>query len=291
MFASFQRVPLKQFVKDLSKEIAEDNLSDGAAAIAFYLVMAIIPTAISLLAFLPYLPILNLKETILAFLRQLLGASASEPITGFVDKMISQPRGELLYLAALFAVWSASSGMSVIMHQLNTTCDVKESRSFWKAKGIALLLTFIYILLVIGAFFLIVLGEVIQDRLASLAGRSEALLVFFIFFRWVVIFALFLLALAGIYYFAPDTKQKFRVVSPGSIVGMLILVGISILFRLYVINFANYNAIYGSIGTVVVIMTWLYFTGWVILLGSEVNALTEHYILSEKNKTEKKKRP
>lgn len=290
MFSSFRRVPLKQFVKDLSKEIDEDNLSSGAAAIAFYLVLAIIPTVTALLTFIRYLNISFPREASLTFFRHLLGAAAAQPIGGFVDRITSQPRGEFLYLAALFTIWVAARGMSVIMDQLNITCGVKESRSFWKAQGIALFLTLIYVVLMIGAFFLIMLGSVVEAWLASLTGRSEALLVFFIICRWVVSLGLFLLALASIYYFAPAGKQKFRFASWGTILGMLILVGISILFRLYVINFSTYSAIYGGVGTVIVVMIWLYITGWVILLGSEVDALIERYSLSG-NKTEKKTRP
>jgi membrane protein len=291
MFEFFRRVPLKKFVKDLLNEIAEDDISNGAAAIAFYLMLAVFPAAMFLLTLLPYLPIAHLKEAVFEFLGQALPADAARLFIDIVEKVTSQQRGGLLSFGLIFAIWSASSGMYAVMQQLNTTYDVKEGRPFWKARGTSILLTLVYVVMVIGAFGLIVLGGVIQAWLASLVGWSEPLLIFFATFRWVIIALLLLLALACIYYFGPDVEQKFRFITPGSVAGVLVLVGVSLIFRLYVTNFADYDATYGSIGAVIVLMLWLYIAGWVILLGSEVNALIEHYSQSGKKKGEKEERP
>jgi membrane protein len=284
-------VPLKKFFKDLYNEIVEDDISNGAAAIAFYLMLALFPAAMFLLTILPYLPIQHLKEAVFDFLGQALPTSAAQLFIDVVERITSQRRGGLLSFGLVFAIWSASSGMYAVMQQLNTTYDVKEGRPFWKARGTALLLTLVYAVMIIGAFALIVLGGVIQAWVASLIGWSKPLLIFFATFRWVIIIALLLFALACIYYFGPDVKQKFRFVTPGSVLAVLVLVGSSMLFRLYVTNFADYDATYGSIGAVIVMMLWLYIAGFMILLGSEVNALIEHYSASGKEKGEKEERP
>jgi membrane protein len=287
----YRGVPLKKFLTDLYNEIAEDDVSNGAAAIAFYLMLAVFPAAMFLLTILPYLPIQHLKEAVFDFLGQALPANAAQLFIDVVEKLTSQRRGGLLSFGLVFAIWSASSGMYAIMQQLNTTYDVKEGRPFWKARGTALLLTLVYAVMIIGAFALIVLGGVIQTWVASLIGWSQPLLIFFATFRWVIIIALLLFALACIYYFGPDVEQKFRFITPGSIMAVIFLVCVSLIFRTYVTNFADYDATYGSIGAVIVLMLSLYIAGWVILLGSELNALLEHYSRSGKDKGEKEERP
>jgi len=287
MFEFLGDISLKKFLNDLYKEINEDNVFDGAAAIAFYLMLAIFPAAIFLLALLPYLPIAHLKEAVYDFLMQVMPENASQLFIGIIETITSQQKGGILSFGLAFALWSASSGMASIMQQLNVTYDVTDSRSYIKFRATAIFLTLISVVLIISAFSLIVLGSVLQSWLISLLGPSEAILIFFVVFRWVIIVLLLLLALACIYYFGPDVEQEFKFVTPGSVIGVLVLVGISLLFRFYITHFSDYDATYGSIGAVIVLILWLYLAGLVILLGSEVNALIEHYSRSGKKKGEK----
>jgi membrane protein len=287
MFEFLGDISLKKFVNDLYKEIMEDNVFDGAAAIAFYLMLAIFPAAIFLIALLPYLPIAHLKEAVYDFLMQVMPENASQLFIGIIENVTSQQKGGILSFGLVFALWSASSGMGSIMQQLNVTYDVTDSRSYIKFRATAIFLTLISVVLIISAFSLIVLGGVMQGWLISLLGRSEAILIFFVIFRWVIIVLLLLLALACIYYFGPDVEQEFKFVTPGSVIGVIVLIGISLLFRFYITNFSDYDATYGSIGAVIVLILWLYIAGLVILLGSEVNALIEHYSSSGKKKGEK----
>jgi membrane protein len=277
MFGFFRRVSIKKFLIDLNNEVSESNVSNGAAAIAFFLMLAIFPAIIFLLALLPYLPIEHLKEAIFDSIAETMPGRAADLVFDIVDKVTSQRQGGLLSFGLIFAIWSASAGINAIMMQLNTTYEVEETRPYWKSRGTSLLLTIVYFVTVIAGFALIVMGGVIQSWAASLIGWSEPLLVFFAVFRWAVIVALLLFAFACIYYMGPNKDQKFIFVTPGNSITVVIFIIASVLFRIYVVNFSNYDATYGSIGAVIVLMMWLYIVGWVILLGGEINALVERY--------------
>ncbi|MBI5544847.1 MAG: YihY/virulence factor BrkB family protein [Deltaproteobacteria bacterium] len=283
-----QGVSWKRFAKDLKGEISDDNVSNGAAALAYYLMLSVFPAAIFLLSLLPYLPIPNVDTALMDLLRQALPGEAASLFTGVVQQVTSQRRGGLLSVGLLLTLWAASNGLYAIMQQLNITYDVKEGRPFWKTRGLALMLTLLFFILVVGAFALVVFGGVVQSWAEASLGASSALLFGFAALRWVIIALALLLGFALIYYLGPDVEQRFRFVSPGSVVGVLLLAGASVVFRLYVANFGKYSATYGSLGAVIILLLWLYIAGWVLLLGSEINALVEHYRPEGKVKGQKR---
>ncbi len=278
----------KQFLIDLKREISNDNLFNGAAALGFYLTLAIFPAIILLMTIIPYLPIERVDEAIMDLLGQALPAEAFGMVERVVEEVTSERRGGLLSFSLLGTLWAASTGMYAIMQQLNITYDVKEARSFIRARATALVLSLLFGLLVIGAFSLIVIGGILEEWIGSRLGFSGALLTFFAMFRWVIIVLALLLGFALIYRYAPNVEQKFSFITPGSIFGVTLLILASLGFALYASNFADYSATYGSIGAVIILMLWLYIAGVVILLGSEINALLEHYSSRGKRKGEKR---
>jgi membrane protein len=282
-----QGVSTKQFLKELYQETQEDDVFNGAAALGYYLTLALFPAMIFLMAVIPYLPIANVDQAIMDLLRQALPGSAADMFTGVVQQVTSEQRGGLLSFGFVAALWATSAGMYAIMQQLNITYDVAESRSFWKARLIAIGLSVMFAVLVIGGFSLIVLGGQIQDWLGSKFGFSDALLTFFVVFRWLMIALGLLFAFSLIYYLAPNVKQRFKFVTVGSVIGAVLLIGASLGFAWYTQNFGNYDATYGSIGAVIVLMLWLYIAGLTILIGSEINALIEHHAPEGKEKGER----
>lgn len=270
-------VPLKQFLKDLNEESDNDDIFNGAATLAYYWMLAIFPAMIFLLSLLPYLPIENLHQAIMEFMTEILPQESGKMFSGVIAEVTMNQNSGLLSFGVLATIWAASNGMYAIMRQLNRTYDVHEARSFVKGRSIALLMTFVFGLVIIGAFSLIVFGGYLQAALIDLVGYESTWLVFFRIFRWAVIVSLLLLAFSVIYYFGPNVKQKFRFITPGSALGVLLLIAASLGFQFYVNNFGNYAATYGSIGAVIILMLWLYIAGVVILLGSEINSLLESY--------------
>jgi len=260
---------------DLVRQVRDDDIFNGGAALGFYLTLAIFPAMIFLMALIPYLPIANVDEAIMDLLSQALPKGAVGTFSKVVQEVTNEQRGGLLSLGIAGALWAASTGMYAVMQQLNIAFDVRERRGFMHARATALVLTVLFGGLVLAAFSLIVLGGVFQDWLGNRWGFSPPLLGFFVVFRWVVIVFALLLALALVYHFAPNRKHRFRVITPGTAVSTLLMIVASVGFSLFASRFGNYSAVYGSIGAVILLMLSLYLSGVVILLGAEVDGLLE----------------
>jgi len=277
--------PIK-FLKELYSEITEDDIFNGAAVLAYYLTLAIFPAVIFVMALLPYLPVPHIDQAIMELLQQVLPPGASSMFVGVVQEVTREQRGSLLSFGLLATLWATSSGMYAIMQQLNITYDVNEKRGFVRARLIAVGLSLLFTALIIGGFSLIVLGGELPQWLGDHLGLGKAVLVFFAVFRWLLIIAGLLLGFALIYFLAPNVKQRFVFITPGSVIGVAVLAAASLGFAWYVKNVGNYSATYGSIGAVIVLMLWLYIAGLVILFGSEINALLEHHAPEGKEKGE-----
>ena len=273
LFVMQNRPPFKKFARDFWRKLKEDNVFIGAAALGFYLTLAIFPAMILTMAVIPYLPIPRVDQAIMDLLRQAMPGDAAEIFTGVVADVTRERRGGLLSFGLVATLWAASTGMYAIMQQLNITNDVAEGRPFLRARGTALGLSLLFLVLVLGSLSLVVLGGVIQDWIGERWGYTGPLLTLFVVFRWVVIGIGLVLAFALIYYLAPNVKERFRFITPGSVVAAVLLVGASLAFSLYTGRFADYSATYGSIGAVIVLMLWLYIAGLVILVGSVINVM------------------
>ena len=265
---------LIDFAKRLWHEVQEDQVFTGAAALAYFLLLAVFPGAIFVLSLLPYLPIPHMQQAIMDLLHQILPAQSAMLFGETVRNLVSERKGGLLTFGFVFTLWSASTGMYAIVQQLNVAYDVKERRPFWKVQGTALVLMLLFVLLVIGSLSLVIFGGLIQSWLASMIGWSRPLLIAFAMLRWVIIGSALLLGLAVIYRFGPDVNAKFRFISPGNVVAAILIALISLGVQFYVQEFGkNYNATYGSLGAVIILMLWLYLAGVAILAGGEINKL------------------
>ena len=268
------RKRLIDFFKRLWREIQDDRVFTGAAALAYFLMLAIFPAAIFVLSLLPYLSIPHMQQAIMDLLGQVLPPRASTLFESTVRHLVSDKQGGLLTFGLLFTMWSASAGMYAIMQQLNVAYDVRERRPFWRVQATATLLMLLFVLLIIGSMSLAIFGGVVQSWVASRIGWSGPLLFFFATLRWVIIAISLLLGLAMIYHFGPDLNQKFRFISAGNLVAAALIALVSIGFRFYVILFGtNYSATYGSLGAMIILMLWLYLTGFAVLAGGEINMI------------------
>lgn len=270
---TFQRV--KNFSAELYSASSKDAIFMGAAALGFYLTLAIFPALIFLLSLLPYLPIENLQQAIMEFLHQALPTEAANMLSDTVTSITQEENRGLLSIGAIATLWAASSGMYAIMQELNVVYKVEEGRSFLKARAVALGLTVFFGFLLVAAFTLVVMGGHLQELLASVLGWSEPLLIFFAVLRWVIVVAAILLGFSAVYFWGPNVKHKYAFITPGNIFGTVVLVLASALFKLYITNFGNYDATYGSLGAMIILMFWLYVSGLVLLFGAEVNTLAK----------------
>lgn len=257
--------------KALWREVNDDQIANGAAALAFYMVLSLFPCAIFCLSALPYLPIANLQQAITDLVRQVLPGNAADLLTSTVESVVARRSSGVLSFAFLFMLWSATSGLHGLMQQLNVIYEVEEERSFLRARALALLLTAAFFALVVGALALIIFGGIVQTYVCNLLGWSDGLLGLFAALRWVIIISALHFAFSLIYYLGPNLDQPFVLITPGSTIATLFLLGVSIGFKFYVDRFSDYDALYGSLGAVIVLMLWLFAAGWVILFGGELN--------------------
>ena len=263
------------FLATLWRELSEDNVWNGAAALGFYLSLAVFPAMLFVMALLPYLPIAHVDQAIMDLLRQALPPRTAAMFSGVVQEVVSERRGGVLTFGIAAALWASSSGMYAIMQQLNVAYDIEERRGFLRARATAIALSLLFVVLVIGAFSLVVLGGVIEHWLAVRMGAGDVLVYAFVVFRWTIIVLALLAAIALIYDKAPARRRRFALLTRGTVTATAALIVASLLFRLYVANFGNYSATYGSIGAVIVLMMWFYLAGLVILIGAEIDAISE----------------
>jgi membrane protein len=269
------RSGLIDFLKVLWHEIQDDHVFNGAAALAYFLMLAIFPAAIFVLSLLHYFPIPHLEQAIVDLLNQVLPRQSATLLEETARQVVREKQGGLLTFGLLFTIWSASSGIDAVIEQVNTAYDATDRRSYFKVRGIAILLMMLFALLVIGSLSLVILGGVIQSWLASMIGWSRPLLIFFATMRWVIIGVALLLGLAVIYRFGPDVNVKFRFFSAGNVVAAILIALASVGVRFYVLKFGSYNATYGGLGAMIILMLWLYLAGIALLVGSEINAILD----------------
>ncbi len=178
--------------------------------------------------------------------------------------------------------------MRVTINALNVVYKVKEGRPFWKLYPLSILYTLCIAGMLIAAAILMVLGPQIMQWLAEQIGIEKFFVTLWTWLRLPVALILFMVAVAFVYYIAPDVEQKIRFITPGSILSVLVWILTSMGFGFYIQNFADYSAVYGSIGTVIVLMMYFYISAAVLLFGAEVNAVIEDQLPSGKNFGEKK---
>lgn len=257
-------------------EVTADELLDRAAALSYYFLFALFPALLFSTALLGFLPLPGLMERLMTYLHQVLPGDSGAMLERTLGEVLATPRGSLLSIGALTTLWAASNGMASVINALNIAYDVEDWRPWWKRRLIAVALTVGFSVMLIAGLLCLVFGGTIGGAAARFLGLGT---VFRLVWTPTSILAAMVLVLTGIalvYYLAPAARQRWRWVTPGAVVALTLWLGMSFGLRLYVTYFGNYNATYGSIGGVILLMLWLYLTGVVLLVGAEVNSEIEH---------------
>jgi membrane protein len=267
---------LSEFIRRLLREVRADDCTGRAAQLAYYFLFALFPFLLFLTALLGFLPIPHLLERILALLARIMPQESFGLIQNQVQDLVTQPRGGLVSFGVIAALWTASSAMAAIIDSLNRAYDVKDERPFWKARGLAILLTLAFSVLLILSLVLLMFGPLVGAWIASTVGFGGLFQLLWNILRWPVIVILATVAVTLLYYYAPNAAQPWRWITPGAVVAIVAWVLVSLGFSYYVNNFGAYNKTYGSIGAVIVLLVWLYLSGFFLLVGGEINAIVAH---------------
>jgi membrane protein len=267
---------LRDFFKHLYQHIQDHAIFDRAAQLSYYFIFALFPFLFFLVTLTAYLPLRNVIPMIMDRISDVMPDSALTVIKQQLVSLLQNPRPKLLTVGFVVSIWSASRGVDAIRSALNLAYDVKESRPYWKVQLLALLITIAGAVLFLISVAGFAMGGQLGLWLANKIHLGSEYLMMWSYLRWPITAFLIMLALALTYYLLPDVEQEFKFITPGSVLATVIWLLTTWGFTQYVAHFANYNAIYGSIGGVFILMTWLYISGLVFLLGGEVNAVIEH---------------
>ena len=263
-------LPIKELARRIWKEAGEDNVTSRAAELAYYFLLALFPLLIFLLSLVSFIP--SAQEIIFRWLTRLVPRDAMRVIDDWVETVFSTRSGGLLSFGIIFTLWAASTGMAALMKALNSAYEVKEGRPFWKARLVALCLTVALCLLVIGGATLITFGDQFANRLADWLGVGSQFQIIWPFIRYILGLFMLVIGLESIYYFAPNARQRWKWITPGAIFAVVTFVAVSYLFSLYLRFAPSYDATYGSLGAVIILMLWLYLTGLIVFIGAEINS-------------------
>lgn len=277
-------------LKKTFKEFSSDDMSTYASALAYRALFSLFPFLLFLLALLGFLNLSDFFDWIRQQAALALPSMAMEQVNPVIDQLQRQ-QGGLLSFGILAALWTASVGFRSLMNAMNRAYDVREGRPTWKLMLLSVLYTVGSAVLLLACAMLMVLGPQVMGWLADLVGLRDVVVVLWAWLRWPVVIFLMMLLVAVLYYVTPDVEQKFRFITPGSVLAVVVWVAASLAFGIYVQNFADYNATYGSIGAIIVLLLYFYISAAVLLLGAELNAVIEHHSVDGKDKGDKEIEP
>jgi membrane protein len=264
-------------LKATIKEFMRDDALGLGAQLAFYLILAIFPFILFCVAILDAFSSASpqFAAELFDYLRRLLPAQVFDLIRTYTENTLrnEDTAPGLLSVGILGTVWAASGAFAALMNALNRAYDVQETRPFWKVRGIAILMTLGLSALILIGVLLLVAGPSIGRTLAEVLTLGDEFMFVWNIVRWPAALLFMITTVALLFYFAPDANQPFRWITPGGVVGILLWVLASVAFNLYLSSdFNTYNKIYGSIGTVIILLLYLYISSLTILFGATLNA-------------------
>lgn len=268
----------RELARAVFSQFQKDDMAGEAAKLAFYLVFAIFPFLLFVTAVLGVTlqSASVLRGAIDQYLVEIAPTDAAELIAKTLDNVTKQSSGQKLSFGLLFSLSAASRGMLGLMRALNVAYEVGERRKWWKARLVAIGLTLGLSLLISIALVLVMIGGPFGVNLAEKIGIGEAAAWTWNILRWPIILLLLVFSFNLLYVYAPNLKRrKWHSLMPGTLIAVALWALMSMGFKLYLSHFNHYSGTYGSIGAVIILLTWLYASAAAILIGAEINAELE----------------
>lgn len=269
-------ISLWAVLKQLVRRTIDHTVPDRAAQLAYYFLFAVFPMLAFMVTLAAYLPVENAVSRLIQRASYVMPDEMVTMLEDQLNSLLHQSRPRILTIGFLVAWWSASRGVNALRDALNLAHDVKESRPFWKTQGLSLLLTAAGALLLVLGVTGMVFGGKAGYWLAHRLNVGSEYLRFWAWLRWPIVAVLLMLSLALTYYLLPDVKQRFRFLTLGSALSTIAWLAATWGFTKFVEHFGKYDVTYGAIGGVIVLLTWLYISGFLYIMGGEINAIFEH---------------
>ncbi len=271
-------------IRQSIKGFVEHDMTTYAAALAYHVLFSLFPFIIFLIALCSFFELSDFFDWLRQQARAVLPQPAMEQVNRVIDEL-QLPQKGLLSFGVITALWLASRGIRAIMSALNAAYQTRESRPVWIRYPLSVIYTLGIAAMLLASAGLLIIGPQAMQWVAQQVGLEQLFVTLWTWLRWPAALLLTSLAIAFIYYVAPNVAHRFRLISPGSVLAVVVWLAASIGFGYYVQNFSNYSVMYGSIGAVIVLLLYLYISAAALLYGAEVNAVIERQA-SERSRPE-----
>jgi len=258
----------KNAAVNVVRDMEKNHTMAFAAALSYYFVLALFPFLIFLSAVCSYLPLPDFLSQAIGLIARVVPAASMGPLRNLMTDTILARHSRLLTFGILFTLLSASSGFTALIEALNTAYDVSETRRYWKTRSVAVSLTFSVGCLLVFALGLLLVGPSLSAWLTETFGMRSL----WPCVRWAVAIGCTVLAVELLYFVAPNVKHRFVSTLPGALIAVGGWIGLSYLLGIYFQEFSAYSKGYGSLGVALAFSIWLYWTGFVILIGAQFNS-------------------
>jgi membrane protein len=268
----FDGVPISHVISFVIKGFGKGVLVTRASSIAFNLLMALLPASIFLFTLIPFVPIPNFQQESIRLFENILPSNAFSFLESNLIDIVTHKSGGLLVIMLFATIIFSTNGIHAVIHAFVVSAHTFKTRSWVNQRKISLILLVLVVVMISIAGFLVIFGKATVNRLMELHIIKRNLVIYLlILIKWIMIILLLFLAISSLYYLAPAKRTDFKFFSAGSTLATLLFILSSLGFSAYVNNYGPYNQLYGSIGTLMVILIWLYLNSIAILIGFELN--------------------
>ena len=254
------------------KGVKQGAITTRASSLAFNFFLAFFPSIIVLFTLIPYIPIVDLQETLMELITTILPPHTNEIAFATIYDIINNPRSGLLSIGFILTIFFATNGVNSLIEAFNSSYHINESRSIVKQRLLSLGITFLLSCILMITILLIMFSKTVVNYLITAEIIENKSIEYILFGKWMVIIIMLFVGISIIYHFGPTIKKKFQLFTPGSIISTCLIIVTSSFFNYYISNFAEYNKVYGSIGTLIIILLWMYINSIILLIGFELNA-------------------
>ncbi|KAA8480037.1 membrane protein [Arcticibacter tournemirensis] len=273
VFPVFSPLPIYTVGSFFFQEVTRDSLITKASSLAYSFMLAIFPGLIFLFTLIPYIPIDGFQDQLMSLISMLLPSNAYGAVQSTLEDIIKKQNGGLLSFGFLAALFFSTNGVTNLMQAFNKASLQPETRGWFKQRFVAIVLTVVTVFALIFGLAVITAGEFIIAKIKTEIQFKEWFWLYVIaLVRWVILAVVYFTTISILYRYGPSYQKKWKLFSPGSWLATILAILTSWGFTYYINNFSNYNKLYGSIGTLIVIMIWLFLNSLIILIGFELNA-------------------
>jgi len=281
----FDGVPISHVFRFVVKGFRKGVLVTRASSIAFNLLMALLPATIFLFTLIPFIPIPNFQNELIELFENMLPLNAFNFMENTIIDIVTKKSGGLLLTMFIATIIFSTNGIHAIIHAFVVSAHTFQSRSWIHQRKISVILLLIVVLMIALAGFLVIFGKMFVNYLVELDILERNLVIsIVVFIKWILVVVLLFFAISFLYYLAPAKRSDFRFISSGSTLATILFILTSLGFSAYVNNFGQYNKLYGWIGTLMVILIWLYLNSIALLIGFELNVSIKEAFKEEEEK-------